>query len=330
MQQELLYNIPSYYSPSSCSKFYQDRAEYYLMYLAKTRAPRMKSTPAMNLGNVYDSLVTHAIAVMFYGLSDVRTQTEFSMETLMEACHEDHLDMDEQLAIAQDIFNQYKATGGFAALCAELRQADPGSIKMQQKSYYNSPKGYTLFGYMDISFTIGDVLVVRDFKLNGYFSKAGITLIKNYIDAFPKDVKRVKYPHKDVFLSKHVCGLQFAFGCASKAIPQYARQLATYGWALNGNKAPVENLLLGIEQVSCKRGSNRVPEIMFARTSNFIKPDAQLQLLKEYDFMHETIISGHIFDDLTREESDAKCVELNNLALGMQDDGSGFNDLIGR
>ncbi len=326
----MLYNIPERYSPSACSKFYSDRQEYYLMYLAPTKVPRQKSTEAMCLGNFYDSVVTNALAIMFYGLSDVRTQTEFSYETLMEGCRQDHLDNDKLEAIAKDLFAQYKSTGAFAALCAELRQADEGSIKFQQPLYFNAPGGYTVFGFQDLSFTIGNTLVIRDWKCNGYFSKAGITLIKNYIDAFPKDVKRVKYPHKDVFLSRDVCGLQFAFGCASKAIPQYARQLATYGWALNDNKAPVENLLLGIEQVSCKRGGKRVPEIMFARTSNFIKPDAQLQLLKEYDFMHETIISGHIFDDLTREESDAKCVELNNLALGMQDDGSGFNDLIGR
>ncbi len=326
----MLYNIPSHYSPSSCSKFYQDREEYFLQYLAKTRAPRMKSTPAMNIGNVYDSLVTHAIAVMFYGLEDVRTQTEFSMETLMEACHEDHLDMDEQLAIATDMFNQFKATGAFASLCADLRKADPGSIKMQQKCYYNDPAGFTLFGYMDLSFTIGDVQIIRDFKVNGRFSKAGAALIKGYQEAYPLDVKRVKYPHKDCFMTTHKCGLRFSLGCASKAIPQYARQLATYGWSLNGNKAPVENLLLGIDQVSCKMGGTRVPEIMFGKTSHFIKPDAQMQLLNEYRAMHETIISGHLFDSLTREESDAKCVELNNLAAGMQDDGSGFNDLIGR
>ncbi len=328
----MLYTIPERYSPSACSKFYSDRAEYYLMYLAPTKAPRMQSTEAMALGNFFDSVVTNAIAIIFYGADDVRTETEFSYETLMEGCHQEHLDNKKLEAIAKDLFAQYKSTGAFAALCKDLRLADEGSIQLQQALYFNAPAGYTVMGYQDLSYTTGkgSVRHIRDFKCNGYFSKAGITLIKGYQEAYPLDVKRVKYPHKDCFMSTHKNGFKFSLGCASKNIPQYARQLATYGWALNGNKAPVPELTLGIDQVSCKRGSPRDPNIMFARTTHFIKEDAQLQLLKEYDFMHETIISGHIFDDLTREQSDAKCVELNNMALGLQDDGSGFNDLIGR
>jgi hypothetical protein len=98
---------------------------------------------------------------------------------------------------------------------------------------------------------------------------------------------------------------------------EYADQLCLYGWLL-GEKIGDENTVFGIEELCAKfMGEGNPPTLRYARHRGRIKADYQLRLAERVKACWQAITSGHVFADMTREESDARCQVLEETAVGL-------------
>lgn len=327
-----------YISPSQAGLFYSDREAYYLKYLADHKPPDFKQTAPMAVGGAFDSHVTRALAVRYFGRSDPRCAAgaEYDLEIMLDsAIQNPELDRAELTRIGLELFKRYMATGAYGRLCAELDAADKGSITMQSTLYYNAPKGLTLMGLPDIAFKRAGIQHVYDFKVNGFFSQA--SPLKNHVW---KGVGSAETVHKGAVLGKHSCGT--VIDLSGVFDDNYKRQTSTYAWSLLGGHA-LEPIVVGIEQVACRPASSRWKDPVVIRptgeqvavsnvsTRSLISVDTQAAVMAEYTHMWDCITSGWVFDDLTREESDAECFRLESIAKGLATDiDEDFNALCGR
>lgn len=325
--------IPTYISPSQATLFYKDREEYYLRYLCEHRPDRFAQTPAMAVGGSFDSHVTRALALRYFGREDPRCATEYDLSVMLDSAIEPHLDRPALTTAGLELFKRYMATGGYGRLCAEL---DSGTdIHMQGKLYYNVPNtgGLTLMGLPDVAFVRGGVQHVYDFKVNGFFSAA--SPLKGHVW---KGTGSSESVHKEAILGKLDCGT--IVDLSGYFDTGYLRQTSTYAWALQGGcESPI---VVGIEQTACRVASTRWKDPIVLRgaehvavtnvsTRSLIPVETQKAVMQEYIDMWDVINSGWIFDDVDREVSDETCARLDLLAKGLVvDKDEDFNMLCGR
>jgi hypothetical protein len=103
------------------------------------------------------------------------------------------------------------------------------------------------------------------------------------------------------------------------AHPGWADQLSLYGWSL-GEPVGDENVVLSIHQTVAKPATR--PQLRVAEYRARVSQAYQLALAERLKRCWDAIITGHIFQDLTREESDARCAILDDTAVGLASDGS--------
>ena len=331
-----------YVSPSQAGLFYSDRAEYFLKYLAEHKPPPFKQTAPMAVGGAFDSHVTRALALKYFGRDDPRCAAgaEYDLEVMLDAAIQNpELDRKGLTRIGLELFKRYMATGAYGRLCAELDSADEGSITMQTQLFHavpdtSTPSGQslTLMGFPDLAYKRGGVQHVYDFKCNGFFSQA--SPLKNHVW---KGTGSTETVHKGAILGKHSCGT--VIDLSNVFDDNYKRQTCTYAWALlNRPTGDYEPIIVGIEQVACRPASTRWKDptvdgvaVSNVSTRSLISVEAQEAVMGEYKHMWECITSGWVFDDLSREESDAECSRLEAVAKGLATDiDEDFNALCGR
>jgi hypothetical protein len=97
----------------------------------------------------------------------------------------------------------------------------------------------------------------------------------------------------------------------------WADQLAIYTW-MSGAAVGDKDTVVGLDQLSCKPSPDlevcRFPLVRVAQHRCRISPAYQKQLVGRLKDCWNQIQSGHIFDDLTREESDQRC-EIMDIQL---------------
>jgi hypothetical protein len=78
-------------------------------------------------------------------------------------------------------------------------------------------------------------------------------------------------------------------------------------------------------------GEGVPPALRYARHRGRVKADYQQKLETRVKTCWDAISSGHIFSALSREDSDARCAMLDEMAVGLMSDGSAldqwFNDV---
>ena len=277
----------------------------------------------MAVGGAFDSHVTRALAVRYFGADDPRCSTEYNLEHMLDSAiqHED-LDRKGLTRIGLELFKRYMATGAYGRLCAELDAAT--DLTMQDTLYYDAGNGLTLMGKPDLAFIRGGVQHVYDWKVNGFFSQA--SPLKGFVwkgtgggtaDAV----------HKAAILGKHSCGTVVDLSGYFDAA--YKRQTCTYAWALlaAGGQDLSSDIIVGIEQTACRPASSRWKDatldwvaVSNVSTRSLINVETQKAVMAEYTHMWDCITSGWVFDDLSRAESDAECSRLEAIAKGLADD----------
>lgn len=289
----------SYLSPTSVSLFYEDREQFYLQYLAGA-VPRQPATEAMAVGSLFDFLVKDYMHKVFYG-TPINYQPE----------NHAHLDMDALWTIAKDLFAKYKEYS-LGYLIMEVEKQD---VKFELRVDGKIPKSgefdmVPIVGIPDIYFWLPDgTLCVYDWKVNGYFGKSMKTPEKGYVRLLDcdKGVDCGSYK-QDQFEYYQNIPLNI-----SRPIEQvnesWARQLTTYAMLLATK--PNTPFIIGIEQIACGAGRTRIA----SHRSRVSQPFIDL-LLHKYRYAWKRITTGHIFDDMTKEQSDEHCETLKRaLAL---------------
>ena len=284
-----------YISPTSLRMFYQDRTEFFLHYAVRDRMPQNQ---AMSVGASFDAYVKSYIAERL-GI------TGFEFEQLFETQVEEpnRVWAREAGAIC---FKTYKDSGALADLMGEI------SVARHTPRMESRVEGHVgevpMMGKPDLYFiTKEGEHAIWDFKVNGYCSASGRSPTKGYINC--RGSWGRNGVHKDAQVMR-IGGLLVNITCGLEELDtSWAEQLCIYAWCLGeeiGGK-----FIVGIEQLACSSRGIRV-----ASFRNRVSLAFQAELRNRIVRMWTLLGRGHIFDDLTREESDLRCKALRESESG--------------
>lgn len=300
-----------YLSPSSIRKFYDNRSEFYLSYLTEERPPKMSQTQPMSVGSAFDAFIKNHLAEKLVGSVEDR----FKLETILESQVEE-----PNRTWAPDkgafIFEQYKALGALADLMLELEKAldvPRMEFKVEGRVAHESVVGgIPLLGKPDLHFMLRSQRhCVYDFKVNGFCGKSATSPKAGYMKCRGGS-RDSGGPHKNAVLMD-IDGITVNIADYLESFAEdWAEQLAIYAWLLG---EPVGgDFIVGIEQIvsqGAKTAVDGLPRLRVASHRSRISKPFQEGLFKKIARCWEIIESGWIFDDLTREQSDQRCRELD-------------------
>ncbi len=163
-----------------------------------------------------------------------------------------------------------------------------------------------LLGKPDIFFINSEgARVILDWKVNGYCAASLKSPMKGYVKLREKG-KQPKM-HKDCCLMLvHGVYINVAMGLQD-GDKSWADQLAIYSWLL-GEPFGSSSMITGIDQICGPK-----ERLRFANHRLRIGADYQFELLALIEQLWETINSDHIFRDMPREESIARCKLLDEV-----------------
>ncbi len=296
--------MPKYISPSSLSLWESNRTEFYIRYLTANRRPRAPQEDYMAMGSAFDAFVKSAIHTAVYGEAATKG-SQFDFEKLFETQVEPHI-RDTVLERSRDLWEQYNESGSYGYLLADII-ASPYEPQMEF-TVAESVQGVPLSGKPDLRYvTASHIHVLADFKVNGSMSKTGASPVQGYkIARNNYDLKKPTETHKK-YVPLDFRGLEINAGYLDEFSPDWADQLAIYSWTL-GEPVGSEEFVTRMEQVACRPVLTRpLPRAKFATHMARISSRYQEQLMHRIHDCWNTLQSGHIFTDMSREDSDARC-----------------------
>lgn len=310
---------PKYISYSALSKFEEDPDEWCMRYLVDERPPREAQGEAAGVGSAFDARVKAHMYEHTYGKNYKPEQ--YSYEVLFEKQVEEH-NRDFAGPAGDHVFEAYRIAG-FLDKLKEL--ADKSSIPPQYEFRVEREiEGVPLLGLPDgymripVEDTQGDetLAIVLDFKVNGYCSKSstspnqGFLLCRDGYEA-KKQSRSHNTTHK-LAEPRDYKGVQIG-GYMEDSSEAWASQLSGYGWCL-GEPIGSENTILMIHQVVAKPIPEARPLLRVAEFAGPCREPYQQHLVKRYQKCWNAIETGHVFSDLSREESDQRFEMINKTA----------------
>jgi len=303
---------PKAISPTSLQLFEKDREEFYLRYLADAKKPRAPQTDAMSVGSSFDAFVKCALHHDLYGNDG---DGEFDLDKLFDLQVEEGCRPFARRA-GEHCFRVYKKYGGYADLLKALEVSDkPPRFEFTLEGEI---EGIPLLGKPDLWYTIPGCQIVFDWKVNGYCSKHGTSPKKLFAkcrdcwDGTPtrgyKDGPKAHPKYKEI----EFCGLKIGEHSLDDVDTTWADQLTIYSWLLG---APVGEgkIVTFLDQLACTPGTVE-PKVRLAQHRCRVSSFWQHSLLKRLHVCWDAISSGHIFTELSREDSDSKCETLEIVA----------------
>ncbi len=316
---------PKYLSPTSIGMWRKDRREFYLIYLADNRPPRLPQTQPMAIGAAFDAYVKSYLHERIFGKG---ANPIFKFDTLFEAQVESH-NRDWALRHGAHVFSNYKTCGALSDLMLDLNDADgEPQFEMQitgRVVHSSCVGGIILLGKPDIHFiNKSGAFLVYDWKVNGYCSESTTSPKKGYIkiyDAFTlKHSKQHGQPHKDCQLMR-VDGVYINIAHPMEVVDLgWTDQTTVYSWilgALVGSKFTV-----GIDQIVCKGSGSEFPYLRVAQHRNRVSEAYQNQLHNEIADIWTRVKKGKsaIFDDVSEKDSTKRCDVLDLIYKNYNDD----------
>lgn len=320
---------PKSLSYSALSLYESDRSEFFLRYLAGNRAPRLPQQDFMAVGAGFDAYEKAELHAAIFGPgSDPR----FEFDAIFcEQVEEQNRDFVRKAG--KHIFDCYKMTGAHAELLSLLEKSvEPPQFesKVEGKIAGKVP----FLGKPDCRFVLKcDELVhiILDWKVKGYCSRHGASPSKGYTlcrDGYVATKQsRSHLKEHDKYLAYNHRGLTINQGYLEACNVEYADQVSTYGWLL-GEKIGDENVVVFIDEIVAKYMHGDPPLLRVANHRARVSSGHQHQLLSRILKCWESIESGHIFDDMSPEDSDRRCSTLEQTAIGLHSDGSDLENFF--
>lgn len=289
-------------SPSSLAIWKKDPEAYYLQYLSDHRPPRDPQTAPMAVGSAFDAYVKSDLYKKL--INDGNPKYEF--DTLFEM----QVEPQNRTTARRDgrvVFDAYIKHGGQAELMLEMQDAltQPRfEIDVESVLEYDG-KQVSLLGKPDVFFVNkAGAHCIFDFKVNGYYSSWKTSPKKGYVRLLPG-----RRQHKDCFVRDHH-GVQInQFQSLEELDVTWAAQLSIYAW-LCGCKIG-SDWIAGIEQLVCCPDDLGVPDISVAQHRMLCSRDFQQRLAREACEVWEIVNSDHIFRNLPKDASQARCAALD-------------------
>jgi len=288
---------PAYLSPTSINLFVKSPEDFYLRYLCDTKLPRESQTQPMSIGSSFDAYCKSYLYEKLFGKSRLQG-SEFELETIFEAQVEPH-NRTWALEHGKLVFEQYKKAGCIADLMLELNSAigEPRFELSLQDTIETEVGGVPLLGKPDVAFTNSEsARVVYDWKVNGYCAPRNTSPMKGYINLRPGNKT-----HRDCHLLRYKGIMINIAMCLEDGNTTWADQLCIYSWLL-GEAIGSEEVIFGIDQIV-----GPANKLRFAQHRLRIRPEYQFNLLAVIEDLWSSIIEGHIFRDMSVEDSRARC-----------------------
>jgi hypothetical protein len=296
--------IPTYLSYSSFSLMEKNEEEFYLKHLADNRPPRMPQERPASVGSAFDAYAKSSFHEALYGAG---ADPKYGFQALFEAQVESH-NRDWALEEGKYIFECYKLAGMYDELLALLQKSiEPPRMEFEVKCEIG---GVPFLGKPDLRFVIpGPVKVTHDFKVNGYCSKSAVSPNKGYLlcmDGFKADKQNKSHgtTHAQV-QPTDFHGLKIDGGALEDCSTEWADQLSLYAWAL-GEEMGDPNTIISVHQIVAKPMKEGRPSLRVASYRARVRKSYQEHLLKRFQKAWAIIQSGHIFQSLSREDSDQR------------------------
>jgi hypothetical protein len=312
--------LPKHLSHSGFSLWEKNPDEFYLKYLSDRRPPRVLQDRPAAAGSAFDAYVKSALHAAIYGIG---FDPKYQFQALFEAQVEPQ-NRDWASAEGKYIFDCYVRSGFYGEFLELLiTTKQPPRFEFSVEAIIN---GVPFSGKPDCRFvTPGGVNVVHDWKVNGYCSKYPTSPHRSYMccrDGFisAKPSINPNAEHKEFLAYRHG-DLTINATYLEAANTSWADQLSLYGWAL-GEKIGDENVVLSVHQIVAKPILDQRPQLRVAQYRARVKAIYQHELVARLKRCWDAIVTGHVFLNLSREDSDARCQVLDETAVGLQSDGS--------
>lgn len=312
---------PTYLSYSSMALFENDIEEFYIRYLADNRPAKLPQLPPMAVGSAFDAFVKATLYHALFGSNDPKFEFGAIFESQVEPQNRDFC-----LRAGKHAWKAYKLSGAYDDLLACLQE----SVESPrfEFSVTGTFAGAPFLGKPDCLFALdrgeGRFRVILDWKCKGHCSKYAASPSKGYAicrDGYVADKpSRSHGKEHNNYLACNHHGLTINQGYLEDCNCEYADQLTLYGW-LMGEKPGDENVVCWIEEIVAKPTGD-LPLLRVATHRARVRAEYQLQLLGRVGACWDAITSGHIFQDMTREESESRCNLLDQMAIGLATNGS--------
>lgn len=297
-----------YLSPSAISKWEDSRDVFYIHYLSEKKRTRDPQEVYMAVGSAFDAFVKNAIHVDVFGKSATEG-SQFDFQPLFESqvepqCRED------AFRIGQHLFDEYTKSGAYGHLIADIVQSH--YAPQMEFTINGEVDGVPLLGKPDLRYiTKGGIHVIADFKVNGSTSGTGASPQQGYkVSRDTYESRTHGKPHKK-YDPLDFKGTEINGRYLNEFVPYWADQLAIYAWVL-GEPVGGEDYLIRMEQIACRPvKSQDMVRAKCATHYSRIEKQYQLDLMEKIKGIWAQIQSGHIFDWLTRQESDDRCEMLD-------------------
>lgn len=314
---------PQYLSPTSLALFYKNQQEFYLSYMADRSPPRFPQTQPMSVGSAFDAYAKSFLHERIFGVGH---DAKFAFDAIFESQVEEH-NRDWARRAGQHVFDEYKQSGALSDLLLDLQKAIgppkfelkiQGTINGHREGVTISMNDVPLLGKPDVAYINkfgGNVIF--DWKVNGYCSRSGASPMQGYVRL--REGKVNKGQHKSAQLMSHK-GIMINVGSYLEHFDEdWARQLAIYGWLCGMDVG--SDFIAAVDQVVCRPGATQ-PELRFAEHRLRISPNYQWKTFAKAQYAWEVINSDHFFRDVSFEESQARCLGLDNMAQALEGEGT--------
>lgn len=299
-------------SPTALKIWETDRELFYQRYLSDKRPPREPQTEAMAVGSAFDAFVKSALHSTFCD-----PDPAFELNTLLHHQVDDPFMCERARKAGRYLMNCYVECGAYDDLCGMISAAEQPprfEFKVTRKV-----SGVPLLGKPDCWFNLGGTDVILDWKVNGYMSKSATSprpLYKCCMDTW--DIEKYKptrggshKPHKN-YDPMFFGGMEIGRHWLEDVDRSWADQVAIYGWMM-GMEPGSEDFITCIDQFACKPCEDEYPLIRVAQHRCRISAFWQFNLITRLQSCWESIQENHIFTDMSKEESIARCELLDEI-----------------
>lgn len=304
--------LPKYMSPTSLKMWVTDRKQYYLNYLADPRPEKPPQTVPMAVGSAFDAYVKSFMVEKINGSVD----PAFEFTTIFEAQVEKQ-NRDLALVDGKAVFDHYVKCGALADIMLDLEGA------VGRPRFETSIEGFVsalslaigdvpMLGKPDIYFfTKYGIRVIFDWKVNGYYSARAISPHPGYRRIRTVDAESGR-SHPKAMIMDHKGYKISASHPLCSVNKDWAAQLAIYAWLLG---EPVGgSFIVAIDQIACGPDGIGGRHQRVAQHRSIVTEQFQKDVFLSAHRAWEQIKTGHIFDNMSREDSDRQCLLIQSMA----------------
>lgn len=310
--------MPKYISPTSLKIWTENRDKFYIQYLAETKTPREPQTQPMSVGSAFDAYVKSFLVEKLIG-----KVPEFEFDTIFTQQVEEH-NRDWARGAGKICFDAYQKQGALNDILFDLTGC-VGVPKFERSvdgfvtSIAISKHSVPLLGKPDIFFLHKrGARVIFDWKVNGYCGAKATSPEPGYVRERTNDPSTTGKSHKKALIMDHKGVKVSAQHPMCTVNKDWAAQLSIYAWLLGEDIG--SDFIVAIDQLACGPDDFGGKTIRVAQHRSIVTPAFQEETFRKAAHMWECILSGHIFDNVSRAESDTKCAMLESLCSAPRDD----------